>query len=167
MLPACSTTNSNSQPISALNSFRSKYHCRISFTSVSAVQTRPTRASKMRSTMIASAESLVLVIMFAHFAFVSGSMIPKTSFSRPGHAAVDSRLIVGSGCNLTNSNRLSIPSLAARRKGIARYAALHLDYARSAWPAGRYRFTVGTVVVLPLNRKARIDIRSCASFLFR
>jgi len=33
-----------------------------------------------------------------------------------------------------------ILSLAARRKGIARCAALHLDCARSAW-GGRYRFT--------------------------
>jgi hypothetical protein len=68
---------------------------------------------------------------------------------------------------VTNLNRRSILSLAARRKGIARYAALHLDYARSASPAGRYRFTVGTVVLLPLNRKAQIDIRSGVSFRFR
>ena len=37
-------------------------------------------------------------------------------------------------------NRSSIISLAARRKGIARYAALHLDCARSP-KRGRYRFT--------------------------
>ena len=38
----------------------------------------------------------------------------------------------------TNFTGPSILSLAARRKGIARYAALHLDCARSAW-GGRYR----------------------------
>src|SRR6266542_63789 len=32
----------------------------------------------------------------------------------------------------STQNRISILSLAARRKGIARYAALHLDCARSA-----------------------------------
>src|SRR6266566_8080112 len=76
MLPSCSTTNSNSKPISALNSFISKYHCRISFTSVRAVQTRPTGALKVRSTISASAKSFVLVIMFSHL-HLFGSIFPK------------------------------------------------------------------------------------------
>ena len=40
-----------------------------------------------------------------------------------------------------NANDLSILSLAARRKGIARFAALHLDCARFA-EAGAYRFAL-------------------------
>jgi len=42
---------------------------------------------------------------------------------------------------LVNLNRLPIVPLAARRKGIARFAVLHLDCARSAW-GGAYRFTL-------------------------
>jgi hypothetical protein len=38
-------------------------------------------------------------------------------------------------------NLISIVWRAVRRKGIARYAALHLDCARSAKKTGTYRFT--------------------------
>jgi hypothetical protein len=41
-------------------------------------------------------------------------------------------------------NLISIVRLAARRKGIARSAALHLDCARSARKTDTYRFTLIT-----------------------
>src|SRR5438132_13600323 len=63
-MPSCSTTNSNSKPTSALNCLRLKYHCRISSTSVSAFQTRPTGALKVRSITTASAKSCFVVMVF-------------------------------------------------------------------------------------------------------
>src|SRR5438105_6356326 len=63
-MPSCSTTKSNSKPTSALNCLRLKYHCRISSTSVSAFQTRPTGALKVRSITTASAKSCFMVMVF-------------------------------------------------------------------------------------------------------
>src|SRR5438128_2916405 len=68
-MPSCSTTNSNSKPTSGLNSFRSKYQCRISAASVSAFQTRATGALKVRSTTTASAKLFFVVMMFRSRSF--------------------------------------------------------------------------------------------------
>src|SRR5436853_488413 len=56
--------NPNSKPTSGLNSFKSKYHWRISSTSVIAFQTFATGALKVRSMTIASATLFFVVMVF-------------------------------------------------------------------------------------------------------
>jgi hypothetical protein len=60
-----------------------------------------------------------------------------------------------------------ILSLAARRKGIARSAVLHLDCARSA-EGGHYRFALEKQLLflsnLPRQRESEMRRSSCAMF---
>src|SRR5216117_2006417 len=66
--------NSNSKPTLVSNSFRSKYHWRISSTSVRAFQTRATGALKVRSRTTASAR-LDFVVMFFYFSFLISILV--------------------------------------------------------------------------------------------